>query len=445
MMVKNIYLPGIILAGAVSILAVQSIHTATNPGPESSGRYGLDAYSDVKLMVHFMPWYQTPAVSGYWGWHWTMDHFNPANMDVSGRREIASHHYPLTGPYDSRDDDILEYQALLMKLAGIDGVIVDWYGIEEFWDYGVINRSTQAIFDRMKMAGLLFSVCYEDRTIGLMVDNNQLDVEDVYLHGRSVMTYLQNVWFGDETYLKLSGRPVLLTFGPHYFKQSSDWDTLFSVLNPAPLFFTLDNRLPPVAAGAFPWPPMGASTGGVLSATALNNYLAGFYEQAKSWDYLVAGAFPGFHDIYNEARLGFSYGYLDPQNGATFNNTLRTAVSNRPDIIQIVTWNDYGEGTIVEPTLEFGYQYLEMIQTARRDSIDPAFPYTPADLEIPLEIFNLRKAFETDNEVNATLDRVFTLIIAGDLPSAAAVIDSIRCAKQHYWSRRRHTGSASLE
>ena len=25
---------------------------------------------------------------------------------------------------------------------------------------------------------------------------------------------------------------------------------------------------------------------------------------------------------------------------------------------QIVTWNDFGEGTIIEPTLEFGFDYL---------------------------------------------------------------------------------------
>lgn len=77
------------------------------------------------LMAHYMPWYQTPDVSGYWGWHWTMDHFDPSQEDDAGRPEIASHYLPLTGPYDSRDQLILEYQTLLVKISGIDGVIVD--------------------------------------------------------------------------------------------------------------------------------------------------------------------------------------------------------------------------------------------------------------------------------------------------------------------------------
>src|SRR5688572_29912082 len=79
------------------------------------------------LLTHFMPWYQTPDVSGYWGWHWRMDHFDPSKT-VDGRQQIASQFMPLTGPYDSQDETVLEYQVLLMKLSGIDGVIVDWYG-----------------------------------------------------------------------------------------------------------------------------------------------------------------------------------------------------------------------------------------------------------------------------------------------------------------------------
>jgi len=380
---------------------------------------------ETKIIAHYMPWYQAPSVSGYWGWHWTMNHFNPNSIDAEGHREIASQYYPLTGPYDSQDDDILEYQVLLMKLSGIDGVTIDWYGIEDFYDYAINNQSTQALFNFIEMAKLSFSICYEDQTIGHMVDGGHINTNDVYTHGQDVMLYLQDNWFTTDSYLKLSDQPVLLTFGPQYYHSSNEWDTLFSVLDVEPAFFTLDNQLAPVSVGAFPWPPMWASVGGVLSETALNNYLSNFYQAAQSWEYLCASAFPAFHDIYQQAGLGFSYGYLDPQNGETFRNTLYTALENDPEIIQIVTWNDYGEGTIVEPTVEFGYQYLEMIQDVKRDSIDTTFPYTYADLDIPLQLFELRKFFATDNEVNQLLDSVFTLIVTGDLVEAVTIIDSL--------------------
>ena len=123
--------------------------------------------------------------------------------------------------------------------------------------------------------------------------------------------------------------------------------------------------------------------------------------------------------------MGFSYGYLDPLDGGTFRNTLDTALNHNPDVIQIVTWNDYGEGTIVEPTSEFGYKYLEMIQDTKRNSIDPTFPFTVEDLEIPIQVYNLRKIYEDDEEVNQILDYIFNLIILGDLQSAVVIIDSL--------------------
>ncbi|HRF98725.1 MAG TPA: glycoside hydrolase family 31 protein, partial [Aggregatilineales bacterium] len=41
------------------------------------------------FLTHYMPWYQTPSISGRWGWHWTMNHFNPSTVDENNRPEIA--------------------------------------------------------------------------------------------------------------------------------------------------------------------------------------------------------------------------------------------------------------------------------------------------------------------------------------------------------------------
>ena len=60
------------------------------------------------LMSHYMPWYASKPISGHWGWHWTMNHYNPDKVDADGRRSIASHDYPLIGTYDSSDSDVLE-------------------------------------------------------------------------------------------------------------------------------------------------------------------------------------------------------------------------------------------------------------------------------------------------------------------------------------------------
>ncbi len=383
------------------------------------------------FLAHYMPWYQTPAESGYWGWHWTMDHFNPAETDANGRPEIASHFTPLTGPYDSRDDALLEYQIMLMKLSGIHGVIVDWYGMEDFWDYGTINASTHKLFDHLQRAGMYFAICYEDRTVKNMLDNGHLPADARLPHGREVMAYLQDTWFQSPNYLKYTDptgetRPVLFVFGnPPYFTRT-DWATLFDGLTPAPLLITEDDPLPPAAPFSYPWPPMGLSLGGELTPTALIGYLTAFYHKAENWDYLVAGAFPGFHDIYAEAGVGNSYGYLDAQIGETFRLTLQTALAADPDVIQLITWNDYGEGTNLEPTEEYRYQYLEILQDTHR-TLDPAFPFTPDDLTLPLQIYTLRQT--ADDALNQQLDQVVAAVLGGKLDEARAILRDLEPIK----------------
>lgn len=380
------------------------------------------------VMVHFMPWFQTKAVHGYWGWHWTMNHYNPESIDQAGHRSIASHYYPLTGPYDSEDKNILEYQSLLMKIAGIDGALVDWYGMDNYFDYGVLHESTKALFAALQQAHLLFGIVYEDQTVKHIVENGYISSANALKYGKTVMKYAHDNWYTKPTYVKLDNHPVVLTFGPQYFMQSSDWDTLFSGLSVSPLFFTLDNRLAPIAAGAYPWPPMWKSNAlGILTQDLLNSYLDQFYQQAANWPYLITSAFPGFYDIYKEAGVGSSFGYLDRLNGETFTSTLQQALKHHPNIIQIVTWNDYGEGTIVEPTAEFGYQYLETLQTMR-DSSDATFQFQKEDLQLPFRIYTMRLQFSGNAGVNSALDRVFNLIITSKRTLAVQLMDSLSTA-----------------
>ena len=84
----------------------------------------------IPVYVQIMPWFQTPETLGgtNWGWHWTMNNCNPNTILPNGQRQIASYYYPLIGTYDSSDPYVIEYQMLLMKLSGISGTTVDWYG-----------------------------------------------------------------------------------------------------------------------------------------------------------------------------------------------------------------------------------------------------------------------------------------------------------------------------
>ena len=127
--------------------------------------------------------------------------------------------------------------------------------------------------------------------------------------------------------MTLEGKPLLMVFGPDYLKPPQ-WEAVFKGMQRPPAFLTLHERRPP-AIGSFAWPPMWAAKDGVLDAKGLDAYLDRFARQ----DGLKVGcAFPGFHDIYKEAGVQPSHGYLDARNGETFRRTLgRALASGSPD------------------------------------------------------------------------------------------------------------------
>jgi hypothetical protein len=365
-----------------------------------------------------MPWYEARPFSPAWGWHWTMNHFDPEQADASGKRSIASHLYPLIGPYDSADPDVLEYHALLMKIAGIDGVIVDWYGFSAFNDYPMIQRRTVALLDTIRRLDLQFALCYEDRTLRALVEQDHIKPASALDQARSDLTQAATAWFRDAAHLRWQGQPLLLVFGPDYLKPP-DWQALLPALDPVPGLITLHERKPP-AVGSFAWPPMWASKDGVLSGQELDAYLDRFSRQ----DGLrIAAAFPGFHDIYAQAGTQPSHGFLDPRDGATFRHTLDRALASGAPFIQLVTWNDYGEGTCIEPTREAGYRYLEAVQHARRQT-SPSFPYGPDDLRIPARILDQRRRGGAAATHRAAIDAAVADLAAGDPARATRRLDA---------------------
>ena len=374
--ILNIILLAIFLCSACTV-------EDTEPYPDETT---ISPNGGPLVLVHYMPWYRGPSLKSqektlsYYGGHWTgWGRFNPAT-DRDGRADIFANQYPLTGPYHSGNTALLEYQASLMKITGIDGVIFDWYGSYESNDFTENHSYTTAMAAVLEKAGLKFLVCYEDNTLNMM----GMSGENALAVGKVSFDWAQANWFRKYPYVRYEDRPVVLCFGPQHFNTKNQWNTVFSGVEPLPWFVDLDNRYS-WSDSSFNWPPMHASVAGILTQSRLTQYLDQFYNGVqKNKPYRVAGVFSAFDDAYAE-----SYGYLAYENGAVFDLTWKKAIPFIPHIIQIVTWNDYGEGTIIEPTIERGYNELEYIQDRVREW-NTAFPYTKEDLRWPLEFYRLR-------------------------------------------------------
>jgi hypothetical protein len=358
------------------------------------------------VLAHYMPWFQK------YGFHWQEGSakFDPAQILPNGRANIASHYYPLTGNYDSSDLQILDYQLALMKMAGIDGVIFDWYGTIEGVDYKPIHEATIVMINQIKKRGMKYAICYEDQSVKHLIEFGIIPKDQGRAAAKETFDWMDKNWFNDAEYIKIDGRPLVLCFGPQFFYQKAEWDAIWADLKNRPFFVDLDNRTN-WADATKNWSPMHMSSGGKLSISSLVKYMNEFYRKQESKSFIVGTVVPAFHDIYAQAG-GRSYGFLDYSNSETFKLTWAAAEQARSNIIQIQTWNDYGEGTIIEPTIERGYTCLEFIQD-KRTEWEADFMFNYSDLRIPIELYKITADEKASPERKEKIAAIYDLIFMG--------------------------------
>ncbi len=364
-----------------------------------------------EIFAHYMPWYGSKEISGAWGWHWTMDHFDPDTVQWHGKREAASHDYPLIGLYDSGDRDALECHALLMKFSGIDGVILDWYGKRDFYDYATVHRNSEKLIPFLKKAGLKFAVCYEDQSVGHMIKGKAIAESEGVGEGKKTIAWLRENWFADESYLQVKGKPVMLVFGPQHYSREQ-WSEVTKESDAA--VYALPAHAEKNANDAsFFWPPVRG--GEWIHQPQWQKELQEFYESGA--ENRIGVAFPGFHDIYEKAGLHDSYGRIHARDGATFAETLSMALKSPAEFCQIATWNDFGEGTVIEPTTQNGYRYVEELQ---RQS---GTKWSSSDLRLPVRLYQLRKQLSGSD---AALDEAASALFAGDTATAEQKLNQLQ-------------------
>jgi len=377
-------------------------------------------------MAHYLPWFASKQWSGQWGWHWTMNHYDPDRfVGTPLHREGASHFSPMMGLYDSGDPDALRCQVMLMKLAGIDGVIIDWYGNADFNDYAFLNRNTLRLIPLLEQAGLRFAICLEDQSVAQEIAGRQFPAPEALARGQVLMTWMDANFFTHPAYLRIEGRPVLLSFGEPFYKDR-EWNDLFSVLPTKPLYFTESVlRAATAATGAFGWPvPQGGEQGDMREQNS-------FYNLSGNWPHFIGVAYPRFQDIYAQAGVGPSLGTITDRQGLTYTDTLTRALRSNSEIVQLATWNDWGEGTQIEPSFEFGFRDLEATQKLRQGYLDPRFRYAASDLRLPIEWYRMKK-HAVNQDARDALEAFFPLLISGHTKEARALLSRYsQASKDH--------------
>jgi len=327
-------------------------------------------------------------------------------VDASGKRQIASYYYPQTGPYASGDKDVIEYQLLLMKYAGADGVLIDWPGSQNVYDYPKNRQNSEAIIAQTAKFGLGFAIVYEDHNIQIAYDAGL--IPNKIAAAQQDMAYLKNNYTTQSNYIKTNNAPLLLDFGPQTFTTEADWTSIFSTFTTKPTFLTLwyQGTQPGVnGKGEFAWIYSDGMTG-----------LDNFYNN-RPLNLKFGVGYPGFNTYY--AAGGWSGPAWTLPYGSTFATTLDKAIA-APSVsaIQIATWNDYGEGSMVEPTQEFGYSFLTTMQQKFGVSSNQS------DLQTIYTLYQQRKQYAGNASRQSQLDQASAYLAADQVSKAAVILNS---------------------
>jgi len=73
---------------------------------------------------------------------------------------------------------------------------------------------------------------------------------------------------------------------------------------------------------------------------------------------------------------------------------------------------------MVEPTQEYGFRDLGIIQELRRQYLEPDFSRTTNDLALALRFYELRRRNATNAAVAIVFDRIFTNLMDGQIETA---------------------------
>ena len=252
--------------------------------------------------------------------------------------------------YSSHDPAVIRKQIHDAKAMGISAFVVDWFGDREpFIDQSYALMQAAAAKHKFHVA-----MMYDEA--GEQEDGATDEaIADFTMFHES---YLSSKSPGHEAYLTYQGRPIIFIFpaGGH-----TDWNKVRAVVNkwnPAPLL--INENLPGQYADAFdgfyPWINSGPKGWAADGSNWGEPYLSDFYQTmvSKYSDKIIVG---GAWAIFDDRKASWSLNrHLSARCGQTFRDTFnfwrKYVPADQPiPFLMIETWNDYEEGSAVEPGL----------------------------------------------------------------------------------------------
>ena len=339
--------PTWLMALILGMLAFSSAAPVLAQSPAASNPANLTSppseSSPMPIMAYYYIWFDSTS-------------WNRAKID-----------YPLLGRYSSDDRSVMLKHIQWAKAAGIEGFIVSWKSTD------VLNRRLEQLIEVAEQEDFKLAVIYE----GLDFNRNPLPVSTV---ANDLDYFIQH--FAGRKPFALFPKPLLIWSGTWKYTPQEIEQVTRSRRN-ALLILASERNLAGyknlsgfVDGDAYYWSSVNPDTFTNYQAK-LTQMSDAVHQNKGLW---IPPAAPGF-----DARLIGGTTTVDRKNGDTFRTQINTALASSPDILGIISWNEFSENSYIEPSQKYGSTYLDIISEFNHlpapaigefDSSEPAATYS---------------------------------------------------------------------
>jgi len=297
-----------------------------------------------KVLAFYYTWYGNPEVSGKW-YHWRQGESDFSLLDKKGLPIVEATNHPAIGLYDSNDPLVIAGHLKLAHDAGIDAFIATWWGQGDFTDKAF--KTALDVADKMKSATKL-TVYYET------VPGNDP------AKAVSDLQYILNNYGARESFLKVSSVPVIFLYGRAMGQlRPEQWTNVIAAVKKdgRAIFIADTDGNPRLRKADFDGFHIYNPVGRIKEDKKMDEFYRTYVTQYRAPGNIVClTVIPGYDDTHVRQP-----GLAVPRAKAQLYGSLWfVAVAAQPDWILVTSWNEWHEGSEIEPSVEDGRLYLDL-------------------------------------------------------------------------------------